>query len=344
MEGHTSHLTSAEFDEKEQDLTSANTTIHISLSRVESSQDTPQRTSITVVQHFTGEEAFPRDIHGWKWGLVTTAILSSIYLYSVDVTIVADVQPIIILEFGFLVTATATNLIWGKYRSVQCEMDISLCVLIFEVGSAVCGAAPSMDAMIIGRAICGIGVMTLIAMTTTMPERPLYVSGTGLTWGIGIVTGPIIGGAFSDSSAGWRWAFYINLVIGAVAAPIWLFLLPNKTHVKELLSNIAQKRWTTLVPLSALVLSSPVSWLSLFGGITYPWNSGRIIGLFVASGDYSFTNKVRRIIPVEFFSSRTVLILFAVTSAGGTAVFVPIYMIPLFFPVHAWRPFQSRRL
>ncbi|KAH8599456.1 hypothetical protein B0O99DRAFT_682680 [Bisporella sp. PMI_857] len=120
-----------------------------------------------------------------------------------------------------------------------------------------------------------------------MPERPLYVSGTGLTWGIGIVTGPIIGGAFSDSSAGWRWAFYINLVIGAVAAPIWLFLLPNKTHVKELLSNIAQKRWTTLVPLSALVLSSPVSWLSLFGGITYPWNSGRIIGLFVASGDYS---------------------------------------------------------
>jgi hypothetical protein len=79
-----------------------------------------------------------------------------------------------------------------------------------------------------------------------------------------------------------------------------------------------------------------------FGGITYPWNSGKIIGLFVCSGVlfillgvqqvYTiFTTTTRRIFPVEFFKSRTMLILFAMTAAGGTAVFVPIYMIPIFF-------------
>lgn len=79
-----------------------------------------------------------------------------------------------------------------------------------------------------------------------------------------------------------------------------------------------------------------------FGGITYPWNSGRIIGLFVCSGVLFiilgfqqvyclFTTKSRRIFPIEFFKSRTILLLFCCTAAGGTAVFIPIYMIPIFF-------------
>ena len=79
-----------------------------------------------------------------------------------------------------------------------------------------------------------------------------------------------------------------------------------------------------------------------FGGLTYPWNSGKIIGLFCCSGVlfillglqqvYTvFTTTSRRIFPIEFFKSRTILILFCMTAAGGTAVFIPIYMIPIFF-------------
>ena len=79
-----------------------------------------------------------------------------------------------------------------------------------------------------------------------------------------------------------------------------------------------------------------------FGGVQYPWNSDRIIGLFVCSGVLFillalqqvftvFTTTSRRIFPVEFFKKKTILILFAMTSAGGTAIFVPIYMIPIFF-------------
>jgi hypothetical protein len=79
-----------------------------------------------------------------------------------------------------------------------------------------------------------------------------------------------------------------------------------------------------------------------WGGITFPWNSGRIIGLFVCSGvlfillglqqKYALLTTIqRRVFPVEFLKSRSILILFAMTSAGGTALFVPIYMTPIYF-------------
>ncbi|TVY83737.1 Efflux pump DEP3, partial [Lachnellula suecica] len=309
----------------------------------------------------TNPEPSPRDIQGIKWGLVMTAILSSIFLYALDITIVADIQPIIIERFGeveklpwlscaVLLGATATNLVWGKiYSQFNAKWFYLFNVFLFEAGSAICGAAPSMNAMIIGRAICGIGgaglyvgVMTLIAFTTTMAERPLYIAATGLTWGIGIVLGPVVGGAFSESAVGWRWAFYLNLLIGAVAAPIWIFLLPNKdarpgTPFKE--RAIEMDYLGIVLQAGAMTMFvMAISW----GGITYPWKSGHIIGLFVGSGVLFiilgfqqgmtiFTTKTCRIIPVEFFRSRTVLILFAVTSASGCAAFVPIYFVPIFF-------------
>src|SRR5688572_18725193 len=70
-------------------------------------------------------------------------------------------------------------------------------------------------------------VMTLVSHTTTIQERPMYIGGTGFIWGLGTILGPIVGGALADSSATWRWAFYINLPIGALFAPVYLFLLPS---------------------------------------------------------------------------------------------------------------------
>ncbi|OJJ52825.1 hypothetical protein ASPSYDRAFT_213401 [Aspergillus sydowii CBS 593.65] len=306
-------------------------------------------------------EAPPRDINGWKWWLAIFSIWSSIFFYALDNTVVADIQPVIIEDLGeldkltwlsvaFLLGATATNLIWGKlYGQFNAKWTYILNIVVFEVGSAICGAAPSMNVMIVGRALCGVagaglyvGVMTLIAMTTTLPERPLYIGGTGLTWGIGIVLGPVVGGGFSVSSVGWRWSFYINLLIGAVCAPAYLFLLPSKdprpgvswkdrSKEVDIVGSILQ-----MGALTTFVLA--ISW----GGVTYPWNSGQVIGLFVASGVLFiilgfqqvflvFTTLTRRIIPVEFFGSRTVLILFASTAAAGASAFVPIYMIPIYF-------------
>ncbi|TAQ86103.1 hypothetical protein B7494_g5573 [Chlorociboria aeruginascens] len=309
----------------------------------------------------TTEEVPPRDISGIRWILVVLAILSSTFLFALDNTIVADVQPVIVTAFhdvgkltwlsvAFLIGAASTNLVWGKvYGQFEAKWTYILCVFLFEVGSAVCGSAPSMDALIVGRAICGVGgsgmyvgVMTLLAATTTMHERPMYIGGTGLTWGLGTVLGPIIGGAFTDSSAGWRYSFYINLFLGAVCAPVYIFLLPVKDP-RPGVSFIERAREMDYVG-ALFIIGAFVSGVMAvsFGGITYPWDSGRIIGLFVCSGvlfilfgiQQTFTvltSLSRRIFPVEFLKSRTMLLLFAMTSAGATAIFIPIYMIPIFF-------------
>lgn len=148
------------------------------------------------------------------------------------------------------------------------------------------------------------------------------------------------GGGFSDSSAGWRWAFYINLVIGGLCAPVYLWLIPNL----DPRPGVALKdRFREMDFVGGILtmgaFTSGVMAVS-FGGIQYEWNSGTIIGLFVCSAVlfillgiqqvYTiFTNLNRRIFPVEFFRSRTMLILFAMTSAGGTAIFIPIYSMYL---------------
>lgn len=187
-----------------------------------------------------------------------------------------------------------------------------------------------------------IGVMTLLSVTTTVHERPLYIGSTGLMWGIGTVLGPVVGGAFTDSSAGWRWAFYINLCVGALFAPVYFFMLPSfdprpgvsyKDRTKEM------DFVGTIVLIGAFV--SGVMAIS-FGGVLYDWGSGTIIGCFVCSAvlfaifavqqEWAFlTTKDRRIMPVQFLRSRSMIILFASTSAAATSMVVPLYMIPLYF-------------
>lgn len=355
--------------EKEEELPSDESKTDFLATPEKRIQDISENTSVTGLESIDNEkgeaetevEVPPRDISGWRWGLVVFAILSSTFLFALDNTIVADVQPVIVTHFdsvsklswlsvAFLIGAAATNLVWGKvFGQFNAKWTYILCVFLFEVGSAVCGAAPTMDALIVGRAICGVGgsgmyvgVMTLLAATTTMHERPMYVGGTGLTWGLGTVLGPIIGGAFTDSSAGWRWAFYLNLCVGAICAPVYLFMLP--THDPRPGVSLKDRAREMDYVGGVLTVGAFVSGVMAvsFGGVTYPWNSGKIIGMFICSGVlfillgiqqvYTvFTTTSRRIFPVEFFKSKTILILFCMTAAGGTGIMLPIYMVPIFF-------------
>ena len=90
-------------------------------------------------------------------------------------------------------------------------------VTTFAIGSALCGAAPTMDALIVGRVIAGIGGagmylgnLNIISINTTMRERPIYMGGIGIVWGLGTILGPVIGGSFADSSATWRWVSILS--------------------------------------------------------------------------------------------------------------------------------------
>tara|TARA_R110002060_G_scaffold73820_1_gene82830 strand:+ start:92 stop:715 length:624 start_codon:yes stop_codon:yes gene_type:complete len=200
------HISAAD---KEQGVT-ANDPSNLLSPEKQDARDVSENTSVTGLDEIDqekqqaespAEEAPPRDITGWKWIVVVLSILSSTFLFALDNTIVADIQPVIVRQFdsvsklswlsvSFLIGAAATNLVWGKiFGQFNAKWTYILCVTLFEVGSAICGAAPTMDALIVGRAICGVGgsgmyvgVMTLLAATTTIHERPMYVGGTGLTW------------------------------------------------------------------------------------------------------------------------------------------------------------------
>ena len=155
---------------------------------------------------------FRREIHGVRWALTVGAVLSCVFLFALDTTVVADIQPNIIESLGdfqkfpWLATAyalpsTALVLIQSKlYGLFDIKWLYFGYVVCFEVGSAVSGAAPTMDSLIVGRMIAGIGgcgiyvgSLTFFSVVTTPKERPIYIALISPTWGIGTVLGPIVG-------------------------------------------------------------------------------------------------------------------------------------------------------
>lgn len=162
-------------------------------------------------------------------------------------------------------------------------------------------------------------------------------------WGLGTVLGPVVGGAFTTGHGGWRWAFYINLPIGALTAPFLLFLIPEYdalkgTSIKDRLKKID---WIGLIVFCGMI-SSLVLGLQ-FGGNEYAWNSGQVIGCFVSFGVllviFTFTQtlwmpgqtKQRRLFPLDMLFTRTPLLLGVISGTASTSILIAIYYIPLYF-------------
>lgn len=305
------------------------------------------------------KEPSPRSVHGLRWFMAVSAILSSTFLFALDNTVVADVQPAILNTFGqiedlpWLGVAFALGgiaiLPWGKaYTVFNIKWLYITTIILFEAGSALCGGAPNMNALIVGRAIAGLGgsgmysgCLTYLSVTTSTRERPLYMALVLLAWGLGTVLGPVIGGAFADSSATWRWSFYINLVIGAVFAPIYFLTLPQIDFGANLslMQKLAKMDWIGMVVFfaGATCLTMAIS----FGGTTYAWNSGSEIAFWVVSGVLLIVmiaitirpilvSKADRLYPGHFVRKPELvnlqLQLFLVTGVMmGTAYYIPLY-------------------
>lgn len=232
-------------------------------------------------------------------------------------------------------------------------------VTIFEIGSLICGVAPSSTVLIVGRAIAGIGVggifsgaLIIISRTVPLAKRPLVFGVYGLVWGLASIVGPLLGGAFTDGVS-WRWCFYINLPIGgfSIAVVILVLRIPRGINIPGI---PLWKRIGELDVVGASLLIPAIICLILalqWGGNTYPWRDSRIIGLFVGFGilailfvisqiyleKYCTRNSTtgdrdgRATLPPWILKQRTICsaALFAFFFSGG--FFLLVYYLPIYF-------------
>jgi MFS family permease len=274
-----------------------------------------------------------------------------------DGSIISTAAPYITDEFRSLkdlgwyssvyyMTFCIAQLQYGKLNiRYPIRIVYSCAMFLFLVGSAVCGSSPNSPALIIGRAIAGIGSsgllvgsFALIPILTPPLRRPLITGIIGGVLGFGMSVGPMIGGALTENAT-WRWAFYMNLPIGAFCYGGFFFLVhPPKTAASEPLTLGGFLR--TLDIYGLVILTPCVACLLIalqWGGTTYAWSDGRIIALLVLVGvlglafiGIEWWEGGDAMVPKRVVSQRSLLAAtwFAFTNGGSCYLFA--YYIPMY--------------
>ena len=246
-----------------------------------------------------------------------------------------------------MLTACGFILVYGKvYTFFPTKWVFLTGIFLFEVGSALCGAAPSSTSFIIGRAIAGFGssgiftgAINILLRSVPLSRRPLFQGIFGACFGVASVAGPLIGGAFTQGKAGWRWCFYVNLPLGGFTiATLALFLNIEENKPKlPLMDKLKQ-----LDPLGTFFFLPSIVCLLLalqWGGVTHPWSDGRVVTclvlfavLFLAFVAVQVVNRhTNATIPSRIFLQRSVLFGSLYQFLLGSTMLGTIVYIPLWF-------------
>ncbi|KAF2852135.1 putative efflux pump antibiotic resistance protein [Plenodomus tracheiphilus IPT5] len=237
-----------------------------------------------------------------KFWFIILSVYLSFFLVALDRMVIATAIPTITNTFGsiedigwygsaYMLTCAIFNPLYGKiYQLYDTKWTYLTSIIIFEGGSALCGAAPSSPALIVGRAIAGIGaagigcgaIMVIIPLVP-LRKRPVFTSFFGMAFAVSSILGPFVGGAFTDSARlTWRFCFYINIPIGGFAFAAVFFMLQLPTVPMEKLTLVDQAK--SLDPLGLLFFAPSMVCFILalqWGGTTYSWSEPKIIGLIV---------------------------------------------------------------
>lgn len=220
-------------------------------------------------------------------------------------------------------------------------------VILFEVGSAICGAAPNSNAFIVGRAIAGTGssgmfsgLMVILFYTIPLQHRPIFQGFFGAIFALGSVIGPLVGGTFTDKVT-WRWCFYLNLPIGAVTIIVVILILhlPNQKLDEQAPGWFA--RLKQLDPIGNLIFFPGVVCLILalqWGGAQYSWKNARIIVLLVFCGILCLTfigiqiwKKESAMVPPRLVKQRSIGASMWYNFFNGAGMMVMMYYLPIWF-------------
>ncbi|KAI1151722.1 MFS general substrate transporter [Nemania diffusa] len=295
---------------------------------------------------------------GLKLGLISLALCLSVFLIALDNSIIATAIPAITDAFhslpdvgwygsAYLLTTAALQLLFGKfYTFLSIKWVYLTAIFIFEVGSLICGVAQNSVTLIIGRAVAGLGsaglfsgALLILAHSVPLAKRPLYTGLIGGVYGVASVAGPLLGGVFTDKVS-WRWCFFINLPVGAVTLVVIALFFPDPVQKKPA-SEPFMKRLMHFDPIGTLIFIPAIISLLLalqWGGTTYPWSNGRIIGLFVVFGVLLLTflyiqwhQQENATVPPRIFRNRTVMAGSFFAFSIGSAFFLFVYYIPIWF-------------
>ncbi|MFJ9338074.1 MDR family MFS transporter [Streptomyces sp. NPDC101733] len=299
--------------------------------------------SETVKQADTSEEVKPRSVR-----VVLMALMIAMLLAMLDNMIIGTAMPTIVGELGglehlsWVVTAytlatAASTPIWGKLGDMYGRKGVFLTsIVIFLIGSALSGMAQDMGQLIGFRAIQGlgagglmVGVMAIIGDLIPPRERGKYQGMMAGVMALAMIGGPLVGGTITDHM-GWRWSFYINLPLGAVALAMVTAVLhlPKKTGPKPKIDYLGAALLTVAITSTVL--------LTTWGGTEYAWGSPEIIGLIVvgvlsiAGFLYTETKVAEPVMPLHIFRSRNFTLMSVIGFLVGFAMFGGVLYLPLF--------------
>ncbi|MFE0426345.1 DHA2 family efflux MFS transporter permease subunit [Streptomyces sp. NPDC058953] len=282
--------------------------------------------------------------------LAIGALLLGMLLAALDQTIVSTALPTIVSELGglehlswvvtaYLLASTAATPLWGKLGDQYGRKKLfQTAIVIFLIGSALCGIAQNMPQLIGFRALQGLGggglmVLSMAIVGDIVPprERGRYQGLFGAVFGASSILGPLLGGFFTEHLS-WRWVFYINLPIGAVALVV----------IAAVLRIPARPTRHTIDYLGTFLIASVATCLVLvasLGGTTWAWGSAPIIGLAVAGLVLLvlFVLVERRaaepVLPPHLFRIRTFTLVSVISFVIGFAMFGAMTFLPTFLQV-----------
>jgi len=282
--------------------------------------------------------------------LIFGALLLVLLLASLDQTIVATALPTIVGDLGgiqhlswvvtaYLLASTISGPVYGKLGDLYGRKKVlQSAIVIFLIGSALCGVSQNMGELIAFRALQGLGgggllVTTIAVVGDIIPprERGRYQGFFGGVFGVSTVIGPLLGGFFVDNLS-WRWIFYVNVPIGLAAFAV----IGAVFHAKP------PSRQARIDYLGAAVLAGALSSIVLFtslGGTTYAWASWQSIGLLaigvVLTVAFPFVERraAEPILPLELFRNRAFAVTSAVGFIVGLALFGSVTYLPLYLQI-----------
>jgi EmrB/QacA subfamily drug resistance transporter len=272
----------------------------------------------------------------------------ALLLAALDQTIVATALPRIVGDLGglnnyswvitaYVLAAAVTVPLYGKLGDIYGRRRLYIVAIsIFLSGSVLCGLAQSMTQLVAARAVQGMGAGGLFALAIAtvgviVPprDRGRYQGLIGATFAAGSIIGPAIGGLIVDNTT-WRWVFFVNLPVGAVALAVIAIAIPKRT----------QRREHSLDLLGATLLAIATSSFLLglvWGGEVHPWTSTQVLAAFAiataAVTAFAFVERRAKepILPFEFL--RNPIVAAGVASVGlsamamvGAIAFVPLFV------------------